>query len=503
MVDAEAEAEEQVKEGRSRVRAALAVLGSRNGYSFGLLVLLFEICILFYYFGELVDWAGWEALRLDFFYAPHDAHRLLFLAPIIYGAYVYRIRGAVIVTIDAFIAFLPRALSLSPFPDPLLRIAVFTVAAGFISILTGMVHNGIERRAQLEALVRSDRDRLLGMLEMMEEGVLLIDPRCRIRFVNRSMAREFGEGVGSLCYDYLHGFDEPCGEICRLSKVVNGSTERWEYDLPDGRTYEVVASPFVDSDGVVCQLAAFRNITQRKKVEMELIELNRLKSDLLSNVSHDLRSPLTSIKGIITSLLQKDVDWDSETREMLLTGISEETDRLASLVTNLLNMSRIEAGVWKPEKELRSISDIVSETLEQQKWLHKDHTFETDLETELPEICVDYSQMKQVLVNLLENAAAYSEEGTTITFRARSVNGEVEVSVSDQGPGIPAEELEKVFEKFYRGAQARRRPGGTGLGLAICQALIRAHGGRIWAESDAGCGSTFYLRLPAAQPGDR
>ena len=110
-----------------------------------------------------------------------------------------------------------------------------------------------------------------------------------------------------------------------------------------------------------------RNISQRKQVELELIELNQLKSELLSNVSHELRSPLTSIKGIIISLLQKDIEWDDETREMLLTGISEETDRLASLVTNLLNMSKLEAGVWKPEKERCHIADIVNETLGQQK----------------------------------------------------------------------------------------------------------------------------------------
>jgi signal transduction histidine kinase len=117
----------------------------------------------------------------------------------------------------------------------------------------------------------------------------------------------------------------------------------------------------------------------------------------------------------------------------------------------------------------------------------------------LPEVAADSNQIKQVLVNLLENAAAYSDEGTKIVVRARRTDGEVEVSVSDQGVGIAPEELEKVFNKFYRGAQKRRRPGGTGLGLAICQSIITAHGGRIWAESELGHGSTFYFILPASQ----
>ena len=485
---------------RSCRARALAVLRSHDFYFFYILIALLAICTLFYYFGELVDFAGWEALRLNFFYSVHDVHRLFFLAPIIYAGYIYRVKGAVFVTIAAFIVFLPRALFVSHFPDPVLRAGLFTIVAGMMGSLTGMVRNESERRSHLEAVIRSDRDRMFRMLENMEEGVLIIGPDYRIRYMNQSIVREFGEGIGSHCYEFLHNFDSPCDQICKLPKVTDGATERFEYNFPNGRTYEIVASPFVDSDGVACQLATFRDITQRKQVELELIELNKLKSELLSNVSHELRSPLTSIKGIASSFLQKDIEWDDQTREMLLTGISEETDRLASLVTNLLNMSRLEAGVWKPEKERRNISDIISETLEQQKWAHRKHTFEIDLQPGLPEIYADYNQIRQVLINLLENAVAYSEEGTRIVVKTRAVDGEVEVSVSDQGVGIPLEELGKIFDKFYRGSQTRQRPGGTGLGLAICQAIILAHGGRIWAESEVGCGSTFYFRLPVADP---
>ncbi|MCK4723467.1 MAG: hypothetical protein KAT75_09185, partial [Dehalococcoidia bacterium] len=279
--------------------------------------------------------------------------------------------------------------------------------------------------------------------------------------------------------------------------------ERWEYNFPDGRTYEVVASPFVDSDGEVCQLASFRNITQRKQVEFQLIELDKLKSELLSNVSHELRSPLTSIKGITSSLLQKDIELDDETKEMLLSGVGEETDRLASLVTKLLDMSKLEAGAWEPEKERCHISDIINEALERQKWVHKKRIFETDLEPDLPEIDADCSQIRQVLVNLLENATAYSEDGTRITIRATSVDSEVEVSVSDEGVGIPQGDLGKIFDKFYRGIQKRQKPGGTGLGLAVCQSIILSHDGQIWAESKIGHGSTFYFRLPITLPGEK
>jgi signal transduction histidine kinase len=359
--------------------------------------------------------------------------------------------------------------------------------------------NEAEWTMYLEKALKAERDRLMAMLNTMEEGVAIIGPDYTIRFMNPGMVRDFGNGIGARCYQHLYSFNEPCGDICKLPDVIKGSTGRWDYTFADGRTYDMIAAPFADSDGSPCMLATFRNVTRQKQVELELLKLNRLKSELLSNVSHELKSPLTSIKGIISSLLQEDIKWDDATGKMLLAGISEESDRLASLVTNLLNMSKLEAGVWGPEKEPCDMAEIIHETLERQKWIHKGHTFEADVAPDLPQIHADSNQIKQVLVNLLENAAAYSEEATKILVGARAIDGEIEVSVSDQGIGIPTEELEKVFDKFYRGSQKRQRPGGTGLGLAICKSIVLAHGGRIWAESQMGSGSTFRLTLPVGE----
>ena len=489
----------QIGEVAARRRSASAVLRTRDFYIFYGLLSLFGICTLFFYMGELVDFAGWTSLRWEFFYNVHDIQRLFFLVPIVYAGYFYRDKGAIIVTIVALIVFLPRALFISPYPDPMLRVVLFIIVAGVMGYLVGIIRNESEQRRYLAALANSEKEEILSILENMEDGVCIIGPDYKIRFVNSSMVKEFGEGAGSRCYQYLHKFDEPCGEICVLLNVTDRATHRWEYTFPDGKTYEVISSPFIDSDRTFCQIATFRNITQRKLVELELIELNQLKSDLLSNVSHELKSPLTSIKGIISSLLQKDIELDNETREMLLSGVSEETDRLASLVTNLLNMSKLEAGVWNPDKERCYISDIVNNVLQPQKWVHKNHVLETALEPDLPEIYADYNQMRQVLINLLENAAAYSDEGTKIILRAKRAGNKIEVSVSDQGVGIPQEELERIFEKFYRGSQKRQKPGGTGLGLAICQAIVLSHGGQIWVESEVGHGSTFHFTLPLAQ----
>ena len=175
-------------------RRALAVLRTRRFY---ILLLLFALCTLLYYFGELIDLAGWTALRWQFLYGVHDVHRLFFLAPIIYAGHSFRVKGAVIITLAAFIVFLPRSLIVSPFPDPMLRMVLFTIVAGFMGCFTGVIRNEAERRSYLEALIRSERDRFLGMLERMEDGVMIVGPDYRIRFMNPSMVREFGDGVGS------------------------------------------------------------------------------------------------------------------------------------------------------------------------------------------------------------------------------------------------------------------------------------------------------------------
>ena len=476
-------------------RLDLALFKTRQFY---ILLVLLIACSVFYYLGEIVTFSG---AAKSFFNGVHDVHRLLFMVPIIYSGYFFRIRGALIVTIAALAVFLPRALLISPFPDPVLRPVLFCIVAGIVGALTGFARNTFERSQQLEAIARNDRDKLLRVLETMEDGVVIIGPDYRVRFQNPSMTREFGDGVGLNCYAYLHSLDEPCGDTCQLKTVIQGVTKRWEYSHPNGRTYEVVASPVVDSDQVVCLLAVYRNISHYKWIEQELVNINQLKSELLSNISHELKSPLTSIKGIVTSLLQKDIQLDNDTREMLLDGVNEETDRLGSLVTNLLNMSKLEAGAWKPEKEPCYIADIVDEVLKHQKWVHMNHIFRADVEPDLPEIQADYGQIRQVLINLLENATAYSEVGTEINIRARVVDKYLEVSVSDHGVGIPSDELSKVFGKFYRGTQKRRDHGGAGLGLAICQAVIHGHQGRIWAESIPGKGSTFYFTLPIDRVG--
>ena len=227
--------------------------------------LLLGFCTLFYYFGELIDWASWNAIRESFFYGVHDVHRLLFLVPITYAAYYARVKGAVIITLVSFIIFLPRAFFISPYPDPLLRMAIFTVFAGVIGVLVGMVRNQATRARYLEATVTAQRDRMLQMVNDIADGILITGPDYRIRFMNATMVRDFGDGTGHTCYGHLHQLAAPCRGDCRLTEVINDKRiHRWLCPVRDGRVYEVIAAPYIDADETACQISIFRDVSPRQ-----------------------------------------------------------------------------------------------------------------------------------------------------------------------------------------------------------------------------------------------
>lgn len=223
------------------------------------------LCTFFYYFGELVDWAAWEALRAEFYYGIHDIHRLLFLAPITYAGYTARVKGAIIVTLVAFIIFLPRAFFISPFPDPLLRMVFFTVIAGVIGSLIGIVRNKSELCLRLETALNNERREPMKIVDGMADGLLITGPDHIIRYMNSCMINNFGDGTGLPCHKHFFNFDVPCGGNCRITDVINqGRVYRWECGPRNHKAFEVVSAPYVDSDGTVCQLSIFRNITPLK-----------------------------------------------------------------------------------------------------------------------------------------------------------------------------------------------------------------------------------------------
>lgn len=186
-----------------------------------------------------------------------------------------------------------------------------------------------------------------------------------------------------------------------------------------------------------------------------------------------------------------------EEKEEQLQSIERATDRLTELVDHLLDMPRLEAGLLSLEKAHTSISKLIQGAVAETQLRTPSHQIVSKLEKRLPTVSVDARRIRQVLDNLIDNAIKYSEEGTEVRVEAGRVGSELRISVTDQGRGIPAEELGNVFDRMYR-IEQRQTPevGGIGLGLAICRGLVEAHGGRIWAESEVGKGSTFYFTLP-------
>jgi two-component system sensor histidine kinase KdpD len=228
-----------------------------------------------------------------------------------------------------------------------------------------------------------------------------------------------------------------------------------------------------------------------------LQQTDQLKSALLSAVSHDLRTPLASIKASVSSLLQDDVSWDEASRREFLSAIDEETDRLTRLVGNLLDLSRIEGGALRPEKDWYDIAELLETVVARMERTLGGHQLQLTVADDVGEVALDYVQISQVVTNLLENASHAAPAGTAIELIAERRGGEVEIVVEDEGPGIPAEERQRIFDKFYRLVSAGQKGSGSGLGLAISKGFVEAHGGAIRAEAAPGGGARFVVTLPA------
>ncbi|CAA9542029.1 MAG: Osmosensitive K+ channel histidine kinase KdpD [uncultured Thermomicrobiales bacterium] len=234
-----------------------------------------------------------------------------------------------------------------------------------------------------------------------------------------------------------------------------------------------------------------------------LAQSDELKSALLSAVSHDLRTPLSAIKASATSLLDDQVQWRDEDRREFLLAIDEETDRLTLMVGNLLDLSRIEGGALRPDREWYDIDELVRDVatrLRHRAGSSADR-IALDIEPDLPVVWFDYVEIAQVLMNLGENAIKYTPPGSPIEIRARRRGDDIELAVADHGAGIAPAIQRRLFDRFYRGSAEGTIISGSGIGLTICKGLVEAHGGRIWVESAPGHGSTFRFTLPIAPPG--
>jgi len=241
--------------------------------------------------------------------------------------------------------------------------------------------------------------------------------------------------------------------------------------------------------------AIIRDITVRKEAEEKLRKIDQMKSEFLSNVSHELRTPLQSISGFTKLIMNGQVP-DAATQQEFLQIIDRESLHLNNLVNSLLDMSRLESNRFQINRKLMPVRDYIADPVKSFHSLARDKNI-TLIENipELPEMEVDGERLRQVVINLLGNAIKFSDPGSSVTVKVENQKDQLLFQVSDQGIGISDEAQKHLFERFFR-AEGEMVRGGTGLGLYISKQIIEAHGGRIWAESKLGEGSTFSFTLP-------
>lgn len=257
--------------------------------------------------------------------------------------------------------------------------------------------------------------------------------------------------------------------------------------------------------------AELRDAFERASHAEALRQSEKLKSALLDAVTHDLRTPLTSIKASITTLLDEargEPPLDNDSRVEMMEVIDEESDRLSRFINGLIELARIEAGELQLRRRWGAVDEIISTALTRAEPITRNHDVELDVEKELPGVRVDERAVSEVVYTLVDNAAKYSAKGSTIRITARRSGEElIEMGVADEGPGIPNDLRERVFDKFFRatrdGDVTTHKPSGTGMGLAIAKGIVEAHEGRIWIESgNGGKGTRVSFTLPIGDEDD-
>jgi two-component system sensor histidine kinase KdpD len=302
-------------------------------------------------------------------------------------------------------------------------------------------------------------------------------------FVNRKQAGRFTDTLPSAEARYLP-LHTP-GAVVGVLAIRSHSPERLALEQ------ETLLETFANQVALVIERTTLDKAAEQARV---LAESERLYKTLLNSVSHELRTPLTAITGAATSLLDPNIGGDLAAREALSREIDEAATRLNRIVENLLNMTRLESGRLRLNLEWCDINDLVSITLNRLKNELAEHVLIVDVASDLPLARIDFGLMEQALYNLVHNSAVHTPPGTRVRVSAWVEGQELILSVADRGPGLPPQDLERVFDKFYRAPGAMG--GGTGLGLSITRGLVEAHGGQITAENRSNGGVRFIIRLP-------
>jgi PAS domain S-box-containing protein len=359
------------------------------------------------------------------------------------------------------------------------------------------------RNARLYQTAVEEKHRLDALIDNSADGVMILDHAGRIEIFSRALSALTGcpqeIAVGRHCSEVLVLYNEQgvvrCAAVCPLLDPSIRKTSSIEGFIrrPDGRRVAVGITyvPLFDESGRrVNTVANVRDVTPAR-------EADALKSTLLSVISHELKTPVALIKGYAGTLRREDANWDRETLNQSLAIIEEEADRLNKLINNLLDASRIQAGGLKLRFSYLRLDLLAQKVANEFKTQSSRHSITFDVPTELPVVLGDEERLREVLGNLLSNAIKYSPHGGEIVVGGRVDANEVRIFVADRGIGIAPSEQSKIFEHFYRvDSASTRTTQGAGLGLFLVKAVVEAHGGRVWVESEPGKGSRFIFTIP-------
>jgi PAS domain S-box-containing protein len=359
------------------------------------------------------------------------------------------------------------------------------------------------RNARLYTEVNMEKQRIDAMLDSAADGILILNPDHSIERTNPAFARMFGlpqEKLQAMSHeDVIRWVKEPHGITLAKAEAggwplspqahlyVEGDIERpnGQAPLPVG----IIYAPLISTEGSLLNtIATIRDITRFRQAD-------ELKSEFISIVSHELKTPVALIKGYVSTLRRDDVQWDREILADGLEVIEEEADNLTRLIEDLLDASRLQAGgmaLKRTDVALKTMAERLAERFQTQT---ETHEITVDLPDDLPVVMADDVRIEQVLSNLISNAIKYSPGGE-ININGCARPSEVLICVSDEGPGIPAGDLPHIFDRFYRAPETSRKTKGAGLGLYLAQAIIEAHGGRIWADPQMNKGAKICFSLP-------
>jgi len=334
-----------------------------------------------------------------------------------------------------------------------------------------------------------DRARMEAILASMVEGVLVVDGQGRLQLVNEAARHMLKLGSEASGRPYVEAIRHP-GIVQQLGRALAGEpVEGLEFSLPAERSRTLVSrvAPVVAAGrGAVLVL---HDITDLRKAD-------QIRRDFVANVSHELRTPLTAVKGYVEALM--DEPDDEEARQRFLEIIHRHAARMERLVQELLRLARLDAGQEAVEYAPCDVQAVVSSVLAdfEPAIAEKHQRAEATVAPDARALVVDPAKMHDILRNLIENAVNYTPDGGAITVAAAIEGDRHVLTVRDTGPGLPEDDLTRVFERFYRVDKSRARPGGTGLGLAIVKHLVQVMGGTVTAANQPGGGAVFTVRLP-------